>query len=440
MSSWLFKAFSIPLENASSIAIQTEEEILSYETLSILVDKKALELQKQGIFTGSRVAFVANSNLSCIITILSLFLLKATPCPLSFRLPKEALPSLLEKARISFFIDIKSSYLQKLPSQDSLPPAILLYTSGSSGHPKLVSLDFSHFMESALGSAPFLDLNLGTWLLSVPLFHVSGLSILFRCLTTTSTILLAPFFSPLSSLASHLSLVPTQLQRLLENTQHFPSLRCLLLGGAPISEALLQKAILKKLPVRTTYGLTETASQVTMSLPSDSLSPLHLGKPLPGRELMIDETGEILVRGKTLFSGYDLGSKPVLPLTQAGWFSTGDLGALTKEGHLLYKGRKDNLFISGGENIHPEEIEKVLNTIPDIIASVVIPIDDLEYGKRPVAFLHTNSSLPSKEALQEALSLKLPKFCIPIHFFPFPEDLKQDLKIQRKKFQVPFLY
>ncbi len=336
--SWLFETFSIPLECASSIAIETSDESLSYETLAHKIEAKAKELQKQGVFAGSRVAFIAESNLRTILTLLALFLLKASPCLLSFRLPKESLPSLLEKARISFFIDSKNSSLQKISIQKPLPEAILLFTSGSSGHPKLACLHFSHFMESALGSTLALDLlTPGKWLLSTPLFHVSGLSILFRCLTTKSTILLAH-----PSSATHLSFVPTQLLRLLESNQEFPSLRCLLLGGAPISETLLQKALSKNLPIKATYGLTETASLVTLS---SSLSSLHLGKALPGRELMINETGEILVRGKTLFSGYDLGSDPTLPLTQDGWFATKDLGSFTKEGNLLYKGRKANLFI-----------------------------------------------------------------------------------------------
>lgn len=439
MSSWLFKVFCISKDNASSIAIQTEEEVLTYEALSSKIETKAEELQSQGIFEGARVAFIADSNLLSLVTLLSLFRLKASPCLLSFRLPKESLPPLLERARISFYLDIKSSSLEKISLEDPLPEAILLFTSGSSGHPKLVCLHFSNFLESALNSALLLDLNPNSskWLLSVPLFHVSGLTILFRCFATINTILVAPFLSPLSCLATHISLVPTQLQRLLDNKKKFPSLRCLLLGGAPISEALLQKALIEKLPIRTTYGLTETASQVTMSCPHDSLSFLHLGKTLPGRELKIDESGEILVRGKTLFSGYDLGSYIELPLRKEGWFATGDLGTLTPEGYLIYKGRKDNLFISGGENIHPEEIEKILNTLPNVIASVVIPVDDLQFGKRPVAFLHMDSSLPSKESLQKFLLTKLPKFCIPIQFFPFPEELKYDLKIQRKKFRIP---
>ncbi|MBS0627536.1 MAG: AMP-binding protein, partial [Verrucomicrobia bacterium] len=360
-----------------------------------------------------------------------------SPCLLSTRIPKEALPSFLEKARISFFINSQNNSLLKIINHPPLPESILLFTSGSSGHPKLVCLHFSHFIESAQGSIPFLELenNPGKWLLSVPLFHVSGLSILFRCLTTGSAIL----FPPLISLATHLSFVPTQLLRLLNKPEKIPFLRCLLLGGAPISDTLLQKALRHNLPIRTTYGLTETASSITMSHPSDSLSSLHLGKPLPGREVMIDDSNEILVRGKTLFSGYDLGSDLVLPLTQKGWFATGDLGTLTPDGNLIYKGRKDNLFISGGENIHPEEIEKELNALPNIITSVVIPIDDPEFGQRPIAFLHT-TKLPSLKNLQEALLSKLPKFCIPVQIHPFPEELKLDLKIQREKFKALYNY
>jgi len=424
MSSWLFKTFSIPLKAKSLLAIQEETISFSFEQLSQEVDKTSSSLTKQGICPGDRVAFIPTISSSSIIYFLALLRIQATPCLLSSRIPKEMIPNLLSRAKASFFLDTNVFSIERLAYFPPSSSAILLFTSGSSGFPKLVHLTLSHFLYSASGSIPFLNLP-GKWLLSVPLFHVSGLSILFRCLVSSSTILLSP-----SSEATHISFVPTQLLRLLqEDKPSFPLLRCLLLGGAPIAENLWVKARQKNLPIYTTYGLTETASQVTLSSSKDSL---HLGKALPDREFMINSETEILVRGKTLFCGYEKQDSLDLPLTKDGWFPTGDLGMLTAEGNLLYKGRKDNMFISGGENIYPEEIERALGSFPGLLSCIVVPTYDLEFGQRPIAFVQMeNSAIPPKEMFQEYLSSLLPKFCCPIQYIPFPSTVNTSLKISR---------
>ena len=426
MSYWLFTTFSIPLKAKCLLALEEETRSFSFEELAQEVDRTSSLLEKQGIQRGDRVAFIPTISSSSIIYFLALLQIEATPCLLSSRTPKEMIPNLLCKAKASFFLDTNVFSIERLAYFPPSSSAILLFTSGSSGLPKLVHLTLSHFLHSALGSIPFLDLP-GKWLLSVPLFHVSGLSILFRCLVSSSTILLSP-----SSNATHISFVPTQLIRLLQQEEpKFPFLRCLLLGGAPIAENLWLKAQKKNLPIYTTYGLTETASQVTLSSSKDSM---HLGKALPYRELIISSEGEILVRGKTLFCGYEKQDSLDLPLTQDGWFATGDLGSLTPEGNLVYKGRKDNMFISGGENIYPEEIERVLGSFPGLLSCTVVPTSDLEFGQRPIAFIQMeNSAILPKKAFQEYLSSQLPKFCCPIEYIPYPPTVNTSLKISRKE-------
>jgi O-succinylbenzoic acid--CoA ligase len=170
-----------------------------------------------------------------------------------------------------------------------------------------------------------------------------------------------------------------------------------------------------------------------MSHTEDSFLSTHLGKVLPNRELSISKDGEILVRGKTLFSGYDNGYSLERPLTPSGWFASGDLGSFTPDGNLIYKGRKDNMFISGGENIYPEEIEKALSSFPGLLHSTVIPSPDLEFGHRPVAFIHLEHELIHKDSLKEHLLSKVPKFCVPIDFHPIPISFLGNTKILRKE-------
>jgi o-succinylbenzoate---CoA ligase len=400
-------------------AIKLENETISYKALSSLIDAKARTLSS--VFLGARVAFVADSSLDSILNFFALLKIKASPLLLSTRLPKELIPLRIKEARASFFLE--NQVLTTLEKHPPLPPFILLFTSGSTGKPKLACLSPGNFLEGAKGSLPFLNLQEGisSWLLSVPLFHVSGLSILFRALVSGASITFD------KKKTTHASIVPTHLLRMLRGDLALPNLSFLLLGGAPIGEDLLKKS---PFPIRTTYGLTEMASQVTMTTES---SPLGLGEILPARELSLSSSGEILVKGKTLFSGYDEKESLVLPIDKEGWFATGDLGKVSS-GVLYYKGRKDNLFISGGENIYPEEIEKALLSLPGVLLAVALPKEDKEFGKRPIAFVHMDKALPSQKTFEELLSPLLPRHSIPIKHCPFPQDQVNKFKIKRSDF------
>ncbi|MDQ3864187.1 MAG: AMP-binding protein, partial [Actinomycetota bacterium] len=143
----------------------------------------------------------------------------------------------------------------------------------------------------------------------------------------------------------------------------------------------------------------------------------------------ISERGEILVRGETLFAGYVEGEELDRPLDAGGWFHTGDLGELDENGYLRVRGRMDNLFISGGENIQPEEIEEALCRLEGIHEAVVVPVPDEEFGARPVAFVRTDDG--ELEDLARKLEPVLPRFKIPISFHPWPERERPGMKADR---------
>ena len=162
------------------------------------------------------------------------------------------------------------------------------------------------------------------------------------------------------------------------------------MGGGPVPPSLVDEALARGLPLHTSYGLTEMASQVTTTPPGASLEELRTaGRVLPDREVSISERGEILVRGETLFAGYVEGEELDRPLDAEGWFHTGDLGELDEDGYLRVGGRVDNLFISGGENVQPEEIEEALCRLEGVDEAVVVPVPDEEFGARPVAFVRS---------------------------------------------------
>lgn len=329
-------------------------------------------------------------------------------------------------------------------------PASLIRTSGSSAYPKLAQHSWGNHVYSAQGSLKNLPLGpQDRWLLSLPLFHVGGLAIVVRCWLAGATLAIPDTQQSLSDALTHfkpthLSLVPTQLQRLLQHPQSRVALQgctAILLGGAPVSAELIAQAQQAELNIHTSYGATEMSSQITTTPPGYWLNhpatPVVSGELLPHRELRLHQ-GEVLVRGQTLFQGYRQNGVLQQQQRKDGWFATGDLGHW-HHGQLRINGRKDYQFISGGENIQPEEIERYLLAFSEVQEAMVVPVRDHEFGARPVAFLrlaHGVDAVSFFKALPDALSQSLPKFKIPQGFYPWPDTLQTEgLKPRRHTFQ-----
>lgn len=410
----------------TQVALQIEDQSWTYHQLNQIVNSLCLQLQAQDIREGSRVAFIATTTLPTILLFPALFRLKAIACPLSTRIPPEQISSHLDRLKSSHFVypdrySLNPSPSKKVPllSADSL--ATFLFTSGSSGIPKIACHSFANHYYNALGSLESLKLHSDSrYLLSLPLFHVGGIAILFRCWLSGSRIVLSslPLLDTLKvHPLTHLSLVPTHLYRLLQaKLPPSPSLQCLLLGGAPSSSQLLLSASKAHWPVHTTYGLTEASSMVTLQT------------VLPFREIQVINS-EILIRGKTLFQGYwDSAQESISKHTQDGWFATKDLGVIHPDGRLEIIGRKDRQFISGGENIQPEEIEKALCTLPGIIAAYVTSTPDEEFGRRPIAFIEDVSGKHTLETIRQGLKPQLPSFKHPIHLAPLSSLQTSNMK------------
>ena len=174
--------------------------------------------------------------------------------------------------------------------------------------------------------------------------------------------------------------------------------------------------------MHTTYGLTEMSSQVTTTSPEDRRDRLFTsGKVLDHRDLKVDN-GQVFVKGKTLFKGYVKAGRTLLPVDDKGWFGTGDMGHIDSDGYLTLLGRQDNMFVSGGENVYPEEIEEALCRLPDILQAVVVPIKDKEFGFRPVAFIKIEGNKAVDQGnIVSNLERYLPRFKIPVAFFKWPE-------------------
>lgn len=400
-----------------------------------------------------RVVLCDENSVEYVVLLLALWQLQAVAVPINPRWPDKmitAYASRMNAKHILYSADIRRLVCydarQQVEAQKGFKDleldqeVTIIATSGSSGEVKAAMHTWSNHYYSALGSNEMIPLtNADRWLLSLPLYHVSGLGITVRCLLAGASLVIMTDHDVMTAIrrsqVTHVSLVSTQLQRLLADENNYDllrSLKCILLGGSAIPPRLIEQSFKLGLNVYLSYGLTEMASQVaTGKLMGENKVCV---KVLPYRQLTVSGAGEILVKGETLFKGYIAGAKINLPAVGQ-WFATGDMGHLDGDGCLTVSGRRDSMFISGGENIHPEEIEKALLGIKGVVEAIVIPKEDEEFGHRPVAFIRYEGNVLDEDYLVRCLKDVLPRFKVPTAFFPWPAHLiSQGIKISRQDF------
>lgn len=475
-------------------AIVSGARTVSYAEFHQRVARATAALRRAGCNPGERVAILAPNSPDYLVWVLAVLRLGAVCCPMNTRLPHRTVADLLRrvdcrklvfqapepevagdiadggKAAGGSGLGVPGPGLQIIYGQDlqapesrgvkaaaeppdtgapdsPIPldrPATIVFTSGSTGVPKAVLHSYGNHYYNAVGCNRNLPLAPGDrWLLDLPLYHVGGLGILFRSVLTGSTVVMPDRGEALDAVLSryevtHLSVVVTQLHRLLQqpDSVRYPSLRYIVLGGSPVPRKLLERAAARGLPVFASYGCTEMASQVATTGPGSTTSQrLTSGKLLPHRRLRIGEEGEIQLAGETLFMGYVDGDKLRHPLTEDGWFATGDLGRVDEDGYLTVIGRRDNRFFSGGETIHPEEVERALTDHDDVQQAVVVPIPDEEFGQRCVAFVETRDGCPDGPALAAWLARTLPRYKVPDAFYQWPDTDPNTFKIDRARFR-----
>jgi len=267
-------------------------------------------------------------------------------------------------------------------------PAVHLLTSGTTGRPKLVRLSFENLRASAMASKDRLGLSAGDrWLGSLSPAHIGGIALIARAALLRSVLVLrGPFEVGLfvdlirEEAVGFASLVPTMLHQTLDawgDAEIPESLRCLLIGGASAPPDLVRSAIKRGFPLALTYGLTEASSQVaTAPVALVREKPGTVGHPLSGVEVQVAESGEIVVKGATVAAGQ---------VESDGWLHTGDLGRMDDDGHLWINGRLSDRIITGGVNVEPLEVERVLEALPWVEEAAVVGIPDPEWGEKVVA-------------------------------------------------------
>ena len=388
-------------------------EAIAYAALDAAADAVAADLGATGIAPGDRVALWGEGTPATVAALWGIPRAGAVAVVLSPRLrPAEAMRR-VEAAGVRAAwgrgpgLDLPRGRRRRRvpPPGRGGPPdpeaRYVVFTSGSSGGGRPVVLTGANLEAAAAASQARLGNGpADRWLCVLPLSHVGGLSVLWRSAREGGTVVLeAAFEAPraarllASGTIAFASLVPTMLRRLLEESSGpFPGVGAVLVGGGPSDPALLAAARRVGLPVVQTYGMTETASQVATEAPAEAgRRPGSAGRPLEGFEVRaVDGAGRVLppgvegrleVRGPAVFPGY-LDEPERSP---HGWYRTGDEGWLDPEGYLYVAGRADAVIVTGGENVHPEEVEAVLRDHPGVADARVFGEPDVEWGRRVVA-------------------------------------------------------
>ena len=443
-------------------ALECSGEIWDYATLEARVASTAGALLAEGVEAGEPVAVLANNGLPIARFAHAIPRSGAVFMPLNARLSATEIAYQLRDGRCRLLLhdDSLASLAHEAASQAgtrtlavddarwdagtpvTAPSAIdpdrvhsMIYTSGTTGRPKGALLTHGNFHWSAVASAVNLGVEDGDrWLACMPLFHVGGLSILLRsAIYGTTAVIHERFEEALVDRALReeritlLSVVATMLQRVFAISPDAfpPTLRGVLLGGGPAPRPLLEEAARRSMPVLQTYGLTETCSQVATLGQADALRKLgSAGLPLStstvrievdGREAEAGEIGEILVAGPTVCAGYLHRPDATAAAIRDGWLHTGDLGWRDDEGYLYVADRRDDLIVSGGENVYPAEVESALLEHPAIEESAVVGLPDDRWGARVVAVVvpQAGAEVPSAAAIEAHLRERLAGYKIP---------------------------
>ncbi|EAD5765183.1 o-succinylbenzoate--CoA ligase [Listeria innocua] len=460
MTNWLQKRVRL---SPGETALVFEGKQETFEEIYEAVEKLAGKLFARGIRKDMMVALLGKNDRMTFLLIHALQQLGAITLFLNNRLTKKEITFQLANAEVKQVI-VADAFVDKVTSGisyeelqqttyvepdlcktwDLLRTASVMYTSGTTGKPKGVMQTYENHWWSAVSSV----LNLGltekdSWLCAVPIFHISGLSIMMRSVIYGIPVYLEEHFDEEkitqlleSGKISTISVVTSMLERLLkiQGGSYHPNVRTVLLGGGPASKAVLEICKQRDIPLVQSFGMTETASQIVTLPPKDALNKIgSSGKALFPAEVKIADDGEILLKGPSITPGYLYNEKATAKAFIDGWFKTGDIGYLDEEGFLFVLERRSDLIISGGENIYPTEIEHVIGAYEAVEEVAVVGKSDAKWGSVPVAFIVVNEGFDEgvlKDICQTNLaSFKIPKQITIVEHLPKTASGK----IQRNK-------
>lgn len=325
----------------------------------------------------------------------------------------------------------KKTKTDTIPNKSADETAIVLYTSGTGGTKKGVLLSFSNLINSyRIQSEIFCFHYKDKWLVSLPLYHIGGFAITFRALLSGASVTIPESLKAehvldaiIKTKTTRISLVPTQLHRIINLEQQAPKhLTSVFIGGAASDSEMLKNAEKLGYPICKVYGSTETTAFVTALKPKSDYA--SVGKPLPevkiniidnnGNECQTNESGEIIIQSPTIMKGY-LNNFPLTNVVlKNGFYHTGDFGYIDEKKNVMIECRKDNLIITGGENVVPDEVTDALLSLENVIDAEVIGLQDEEWGEIiAAAIVLKKKKMLTYELIKQQLKHKLAPYKIP---------------------------
>ncbi|MCB9257953.1 MAG: acyl--CoA ligase [Ignavibacteriales bacterium] len=457
-------------------------ETFTYHQIFNFAQKAANYFKSYSIKKNDHVAILAEHNLEFITSVLGLWLIGAVPVILNKKSTKAELQKFIEISKSEIVITSQSLGIRKLSeiifdrknfkkydkkfipeSYNKNNTAILMFTSGSTGIPKCVNLTFENLYQSTVSADGFIKHDYeDIWIASLPFQHIGGFSIFTRTLISGCKFVIPKsltendlYKSVKNSEPSLISAVPIMLTRIIkEFTNPWKNLRLLLLGGGPVSEDLAKSAIAANWPIAVVYGSTETSSMVSLSsIENIKKFGISAGKPLQNVKIRIldknkneiknGNSGQIVISAKSIAKGYfNLISEEKNQLKDGDYF-TNDIGKIDENGNLQILGRKDDIIISGGENISLTEIEKIFQKNFATIKIAAIGIKDKKWDQSYVLVIEGKEFENIEEEIIEYLkqnlaAYKLPKKILFVNNFPITElgKIKKNQLAKRLKLNV----
>ncbi|WP_228850458.1 o-succinylbenzoate--CoA ligase [Aegicerativicinus sediminis] len=462
---------------------------LTYREIHYAGSALAIHLKtKLNLKKGDRIGILSENNLAQVILFAAAQKAGFILVPINFRLAPKEVDFILSNAECSLVYFQNDSYDTNLLNTNNKfenietlydylgsqlefnqevisenDPIFILYTSGTTGFPKGTIYTHKMLFWNSINTSLSLTITSETTTLNcMPLFHTGGWNVLLTpVLHHGGTIIMLKKFEPEKVLnciyEGELSLfmgVPTMLKMIAElkqfGTTDLSCLKYIIVGGESMPINLIKMYHQKGVPIRQGYGMTEVGPNLTSLHQKDAIRKQgSIGRPNyyvrvkvvddNGEEIGANEAGELLISGPMVSPGYWKNEEATTSSMDGEWFRTGDVAKMDEEGYLFIVDRKKNMFISGGENVYPVEIERVLRGHPKVIEAVVIGTPHEKWGECGVAFLKLSSDLEPEE-MNEYCKTRLAKFKTPSKFLSIDDIPKSDTgKIDRKKLKDDYL-
>lgn len=410
------------------IGLDGGETVLGYGELDALANAFARGLGQHGIARGDRIAILAANRPDYVAIFLGAMRAGVVPVPVNFKFPAATIAQIVADsgAKVVFcdaerrasaprsvsavsFEEGLSAWLDPGPFEPVAPTAgemaMMLFTSGSTGRPKGVRLSHASHLWVVRTRMADDDLAGERMLIAAPLYHMNALANALLALASGATVLLLPQFQAKAYIAAidrrratWATAVPPMIAMMLREKEaladaDLSSVRVVRMGSAPVNDALAVqiRALLPNARIINAYGTTE-GGPVVFSDPDGSAPTGSVGRPHPGVEVRLvgpdaPDHGVLQMKGPAIMLGYHERPDVPSPITPDGFYDSGDVFRRDADGFHFFVGRVDDMFVSGGENIFPGEVETMLETHPDVLQASVVPVDDDIKGSKPVAFV-----------------------------------------------------